>query len=59
MISHNTKVNRLLGALAVELKDLPDEIHIAIHRIINDEKDGYVFKWCETVRNCKRTILGV
>jgi len=52
MKSHNTKVNRLLSALAVELKDLPDEKI----ELINDERDGYDFDFVSEVRSFRRLL---
>ncbi len=43
MRTNNTKVNRTLSALAIVLKDLPDNKIDEIHKVINDERDGYTF----------------
>jgi len=45
MRNRNKKVSRLLRALALELKDLPYEVHKRIDIIINDDRDGYVYNW--------------
>lgn len=53
MISTNSKVNRMLAALAIELRNLPDEKIKRIHDIINDKQDGYKFDFkatCESMR---------
>lgn len=42
---HNSKVSRLLSALAIELKDLPLDQQKRIDYIINDLRDGYKFNW--------------
>jgi len=49
MRSNNTKVNRLLRAMALELMDLPYEKHKRLDQIINDDRDGYVYNWLGTV----------
>ena len=49
MKSQNSKVTRLLKALAIELKDLHDEKIIRIHDIINDERDGYIFNFIQCI----------
>lgn len=43
--SCNTKVNRFLRTLALELKNLPYATHKRIDAIINDERDGYKYNW--------------
>ena len=55
--SHNSKVSRLLSALAFELKDLPEKKQQRIDRIINDERDGYIFDWSSTVQVLRRFSL--
>jgi hypothetical protein len=57
MLSKNTKVDRLLGAMAVELCTLPDEKIKLLHKTINDGRDGYNFDFIQTVNNY-RSILG-
>ena len=57
MKSTNTKVNRTLEALAVELYALPDEEIKLIHKTINDGKDGYDFDFIQAVNNY-RSLLG-
>jgi len=47
--SENSKVKRLLHALAIELKDLPYGKQLAIDYIINDIRDGYKFNWLGVV----------
>ncbi len=41
----NTKVIRLLKAMAVTLKDLPHNQQLELDTIINDMSDGYKFNW--------------
>ena len=43
MLSNNTKVNRMLQAIACELKNADEEMIEHLHAIINDERDGYNF----------------
>ncbi|KKN55702.1 hypothetical protein LCGC14_0580040 [marine sediment metagenome] len=54
--SHNEKVDRLLRALAIELKDLPFEKQRNIDYIINDLRDGYRFNWLEIVEHNRAFI---
>lgn len=57
MKSYNTKVNRLLSALAVELRELPDEQIIRIHNLINDNRDGYNFNFISEVNSTRSFIV--
>ncbi len=53
-ISKNTKVNRLLEAMAVILHDNSDITIKELHAVINDERDGYNFDFiaaCNSYRN--------
>ncbi len=43
--SKNSKVRRLLSALAIELKDLPHDLQLRIDFVINDNRDGYDYNW--------------
>jgi hypothetical protein len=52
-ITKNTKVDRLLDTLALELKDLEKERVCRIHNIINDERDGYNFNFKMRVETWK------
>ena len=54
--STNTKVNRLLGALAVELRGLDDNVIVRIHNIINDDLDGYDFDFIGAVNSFRSFI---
>ena len=47
----NKKVNRLLSAIALRLKDLPDSTIIELHDIINDKRDGYDYDFKMAVEN--------
>ncbi len=49
MKSTNSKVNRMLDAIACELQGLPDETIARIHDIIDDDRDGYTFDFNVTV----------
>jgi hypothetical protein len=54
--THNTKVNRLLSALACELKDLPNDKQMRIDYIVNDLRDGYKFNWLGSVDSYRRLL---
>lgn len=54
--SKNTKVNRLLGALAVELREQSDATILNIHNIINDERDGYDFDFVTAVNAYRQFV---
>ena len=54
----NTKVERLLSALAVELKGMPDEAIRRIDDIINDGKDGYDFDFVGEVNSYRSCVQG-
>jgi hypothetical protein len=58
MISNNTKVERLLRALAVELKDLSDDKIKKIHDMINDNSDGYNFDFVSEVNSIRYFVIG-
>lgn len=55
--STNSKVTRLLRALAIELKHLPHEKQKRIDYIINDLRDGYEYNWIGAVEYFKDTTI--
>jgi hypothetical protein len=57
MKTKNTKVVRMLRALAVELKDMPDKKIQRIHDTINDE-DGYDFDFKGEVETLRYRVQG-
>lgn len=58
MQTRNTKVNRMLGAMATVLKDENPKMIEALHAVINDARDGYEFDFIRAVENCKPWIHG-
>ena len=57
MKSNNSKVNRMLSALAVELRELPDEQIKSIHKLINDDIDGYNFDFISEVNSMRCFVV--
>ena len=57
MKSNNPKVNRMLSALAVELRELPDEQIKNIHKLINDDIDGYNFDFISEVNSMRSFVV--
>lgn len=54
----NTKVKRLLSALAVVMKDESPALIEEVHKVINDERDGYNFDFKAEVDYFKSFIEG-
>ena len=56
--SKNTKVSRLLDAMAVTLCDLPDETVKELHATINDDRDGYEFDFVSAINGYRHLTVG-
>jgi hypothetical protein len=58
MKSTNTKVIRMLKALAIDLKDEDPKLLIKIHKTINNKQDGYDFNFLEEAETVKIQVKG-
>jgi hypothetical protein len=47
----------MLSALAVELRELPDEQIKSIHKLINDDRDGYTFDFISEVNSMRSFVV--
>ena len=54
----NTKVERLLDAMAIVLKDENPKLIAKLHEVINDKRDGYEFDFIAKVLNYKSFVKG-
>ena len=54
----NTKVKRMLNALAIVLKDENVNLIEAMDKVINDKRDGYSFDFATACTYCRALIKG-
>ncbi len=57
-LSKNTKVDRMLSALAIVVKDEKLSLIMAMDRVINDDQDGYGFNFTDTAVNARTWVQG-
>jgi len=54
----NTKVMRMLTALAIVLKDERQPLINAVHEVVNDKRDGYDFDFKAAAENMRHFVKG-
>ncbi len=54
----NSKVKRLLDAMAVVMKDQDPKVIEQLHKVINDKRDGYNFDFTKACNSYKCFVKG-